>query len=172
MHSNCKQLDTTKSFCIKFGSRLVKRRLLFKNSWVWIPAWDTRWIIFHIYLMLKLYCCLKRPKKRPQMAHLKSWKKYLKTKKQILQKVHLLLQIFQSGQVVSTTNQFLKLPFCYFLYLFLSINAESTHLLCKGKYHCTANLIFYWVGFNQTSTKCDDNFNTTKLLNPNCKTTD
>ena len=64
-----------------------------------------------------------------------------------------------------------KIAFLLFS-LFLSINAESTHLLCKGKYHCTANLIFYWVGFNQTSTKCDDNFNTTKLLNPNCKTTD
>ena len=121
---------------------------------------------------VKIVLLFEKTEKEAGNGTFKKLEKYLKTKKQILQKVHLLLQIFQSGQVVSTTNQFLKLPFCYFLYLFLSINAESTHLLCKGKYHCTANLIFYWVGFNQTSTKCDDNFNTTKLLNPNCKTTD
>ena len=28
--------------------------------------------------------------------------------------------------------------------------AENTHLLCKGKYHCMADLLFGWFGFNQT----------------------
>ena len=26
--------------------------------------------------------------------------------------------------------------------------AENTHLLCKGKYHCTADLLFDWFGFS------------------------
>ena len=29
--------------------------------------------------------------------------------------------------------------------------AENTHLLCKEKYHCTADLLFDWFGFDQTS---------------------
>ena len=27
---------------------------------------------------------------------------------------------------------------------------ENTHLLCKGKYNCMADLLFVWFGFNQT----------------------
>ena len=29
--------------------------------------------------------------------------------------------------------------------------AENTHLLREGKYHCTADLIFDWFGFGRTS---------------------
>ena len=43
---------------------------------------------------------------------------------------------------------------------------ENTHLLHKGKYHCTADLLFDWLGFGQTS-KSDNSFNSTKQLNPN-----
>ena len=28
---------------------------------------------------------------------------------------------------------------------------ENTHLLCKGKFHCTADLLFEWFGFARTS---------------------
>ena len=28
--------------------------------------------------------------------------------------------------------------------------SENTHLLCKGKYHCMADLLFDWLGFDQT----------------------
>ena len=31
-----------------------------------------------------------------------------------------------------------------------SKQAENTHLLCKGKYRCTADLLFDWFGFDQT----------------------
>ena len=43
---------------------------------------------------------------------------------------------------------------------------ENTHLLCKGKYHCTADLLFDQLGFLQTS-KSVYSFNSTKQLNPN-----
>ena len=46
---------------------------------------------------------------------------------------------------------------------YYNIVPENTH---KGKCHCTANLLFYQLGSNQTS-KSVDNFNRTKLLNPN-----
>ena len=29
--------------------------------------------------------------------------------------------------------------------------SETTSILCKGKYHCTADLLFDWLGFGQTS---------------------
>ena len=32
-----------------------------------------------------------------------------------------------------------------------SIKADYTHLLCKGKYHWTAYLLFNWFGFDQTN---------------------
>ena len=43
---------------------------------------------------------------------------------------------------------------------------ENTHLLCKGKYHCTADLLFDWFGFNQT---CESVSNSSyaKQLYPN-----
>ena len=41
-------------------------------------------------------------------------------------------------------------------------NPENTNLLCKGKYHCKAELLFSWFGFNQTG-----NFNATKPMNTN-----
>ena len=31
---------------------------------------------------------------------------------------------------------------------YLNNTAENTHLLCKGKYHCTADLLFDWFGFS------------------------
>ena len=40
------------------------------------------------------------------------------------------------------------------------VNAENTHLLCKGKYHCTADLLFDQLGFGQTS-KSVYSFNST-----------
>ena len=43
---------------------------------------------------------------------------------------------------------------------------ENTHLLRKGKYHCTADLLFDRLGFGQTS-KSVYSFNSTKRLNPN-----
>ena len=43
---------------------------------------------------------------------------------------------------------------------------ENTHLLCKGKYHCTADLVLDRLGFGQTS-KSVYSFNSTKQLNPN-----
>ena len=42
-----------------------------------------------------------------------------------------------------------------------NIVAENTHLLCKGMYHCTADLLFYRLGFGQTS-KSVDSFNSSK----------
>ena len=42
---------------------------------------------------------------------------------------------------------------------------ENTHLLRKGKYHCTADLLLDWFGFGQTS-KSVDSLNPTKKLNP------
>ena len=39
-------------------------------------------------------------------------------------------------------------------------------LLHKGKYHSTADLLFYWFWFSQTG-KSAENFNTTKQLNRN-----
>ena len=44
--------------------------------------------------------------------------------------------------------------------------AENTHLLRKGKYHCTTDFLFDWFGFGQTS-KSVDSFITTKPQNPN-----
>ena len=32
----------------------------------------------------------------------------------------------------------------------LKVVVENTRLLCKGKYHCTPDLLFGWFGFNQT----------------------
>ena len=29
--------------------------------------------------------------------------------------------------------------------------ADNTHLLCKGKYHCTDDLLFDWFGLDQTT---------------------
>ena len=46
------------------------------------------------------------------------------------------------------------------------VHTENTHLLCKGKYHCTAELLFDWLVFGQTS-KSVYNFNSTKQVNPN-----
>ena len=37
--------------------------------------------------------------------------------------------------------------------------AEDTSLLCKGKYHCMADLQFDWFGFGQTSKCCELNIN-------------
>ena len=31
----------------------------------------------------------------------------------------------------------------------LNVNAGNTHLLRKGKYHCTADLLFDWLGFSR-----------------------
>ena len=39
--------------------------------------------------------------------------------------------------------------------------AENTHLLCKGKYHCRADLQFDQLGFGQTS-KSVYSFNSSK----------
>ena len=48
-----------------------------------------------------------------------------------------------------------------------TINApENTHLLCKWKNHCTADLLFDRLGVGQTS-KSVYSFNSTKQLNPN-----
>ena len=44
--------------------------------------------------------------------------------------------------------------------------SENTNLLCKGKYHWTAGLLFDQLGFGQTS-KSVYSFNSTKQLNPN-----
>ena len=33
----------------------------------------------------------------------------------------------------------------------LSTVLENIHLLCKGKYQCTTDLLFGWLEFNQTS---------------------
>ena len=46
------------------------------------------------------------------------------------------------------------------------LDPENTHLLRKGKYHCTADLLFDRLGFGQTS-KSVYSFNSTKQLNPN-----
>ena len=46
------------------------------------------------------------------------------------------------------------------------LHSENTQLLCKGKYHCTADLLFDRLGFGQTS-KSVYSFNSTKQLNPN-----
>ena len=43
---------------------------------------------------------------------------------------------------------------------------ENTHLLCKGKYHCTADLQFDWFGFDQTCTSLS-NSTLAKQLDPN-----
>ena len=51
-----------------------------------------------------------------------------------------------------------------FMHLFTT--TENTHLLCKGKYHWTADLLFDRLGFGQTS-KSVYSFNSTKQLNPN-----
>ena len=45
-------------------------------------------------------------------------------------------------------------------------SAENTHLLRKGKYHCTADLLFDQLGFGQTS-KSVHSFNSTKPMNTN-----
>ena len=52
-----------------------------------------------------------------------------------------------------------------------SIASENTHLLRKGKYHFTADLLFDRLGFGQTS-KYVYSFNSTKQLNPNSQTGD
>ena len=44
------------------------------------------------------------------------------------------------------------------------IDAENTHH--RGKYHCTADLLFDWFGFIQTS-KADGESTEAKQLNPN-----
>ena len=31
------------------------------------------------------------------------------------------------------------------------LSRRTTHLLCKGKYHCTDDLLFCWIGLRQTS---------------------
>ena len=31
---------------------------------------------------------------------------------------------------------------------------RNTHLLCRGKYHCSADFQFDWFGFHQTSSRC------------------
>ena len=46
------------------------------------------------------------------------------------------------------------------------IQTENTHLLCKGKYHCTADLLFDQLGFGQRR-KSVYSFVSTKQLNPN-----
>ena len=32
-----------------------------------------------------------------------------------------------------------------------NVTPENTHLLCKGKYHCTTDLLFDWFGFSWTT---------------------
>ena len=44
--------------------------------------------------------------------------------------------------------------------------SANTHILCKGKHHCMADILFYYFGFNQRS-QFVYNFNVTKLLNIN-----
>ena len=44
---------------------------------------------------------------------------------------------------------------------------EVSLILDKGKYHFTAGRLLDWFGFNHSSYKSVDNFNITKLLNPN-----
>ena len=46
------------------------------------------------------------------------------------------------------------------------LQPENTQLLCKGKYHWMADLLFDQLGFGQTS-KSVYSFNSTKQLNPN-----
>ena len=48
------------------------------------------------------------------------------------------------------------------------VEEDNTHLLCKGKYHRRADLLFYWFGFNQTS-KYVTNSASAKHLNPNTR---
>ena len=43
---------------------------------------------------------------------------------------------------------------------------ENTHLPWKGKYHCTLDLLFHWLGFDQTN-KSVVNLTLVKQLNPN-----
>ena len=40
--------------------------------------------------------------------------------------------------------------------------SDNTHLLSKGKYHCSADLMLDWSGFNLTNKSVDN-----KQLNPN-----
>ena len=48
----------------------------------------------------------------------------------------------------------------------MKTKSENTQLLCKGKYHCSADLLLDWFGFGLTS-KSVESFNATKQLNPN-----
>ena len=45
--------------------------------------------------------------------------------------------------------------------MFIRLATDNTHLLCKGKHNCMADLLFDWFGFGQTS-KSVDSFSTTK----------
>ena len=42
---------------------------------------------------------------------------------------------------------------CLVYHLHSWASSENINLLCKGKYHCMADL-FDWLGFNQTSKYC------------------
>ena len=35
--------------------------------------------------------------------------------------------------------------------MFIRLATDNTHLLCKGKHNCMADLLFDWFGFGQTS---------------------
>ena len=39
-------------------------------------------------------------------------------------------------------------PLYYDVLTHVRMQPENTHLLCKGKYHCTADLLFDWFGFS------------------------
>ena len=43
---------------------------------------------------------------------------------------------------------FVRVPFMksFYAWVCTQTQAENTHLLCKGKYHCTADLLFDWSG--------------------------
>ena len=72
----------------------------------------------------------------------------------------------ERGKTMTTVlNAILKPIFCCSQLLLLS-SPENTHLLRKGKYHCTADLLFDQLGFGQTS-KSVYSFNSKKQLNPN-----
>ena len=43
---------------------------------------------------------------------------------------------------------------------------ENTHIHCKVKHHCMADLLFCWFPFRQTSSKSVDNINPNKAAEP------
>ena len=98
---------------------------------------------------------------REQTKMIKSECSIMKPSWMLLLFINQLCSFFEKFQIQLKKLKFSEGGFSRFL-----LESEKSHLLFKGKYHCTNDLPFDWFGFDQTC-KSLSNSTWAKQLNPN-----